>query len=185
MLIILQQYIFTYLQSSSNSNMPLMCVALSPMHKQGYAIAPHRGVSLWLQLHLHFRCDVVNFRHIVDVVVGWLASDLVDLIIFGVSHTHPSHGVFDSLKLGDVSDVKVDDSGWLVDRQLVSASLQIVLKVEKIEHSPAIGLEHIRVYLLIIVFFFLLIPKLIGVLPILLQVTIAREQVASVRCILC
>lgn len=151
-----------------------MCVSLSPVHKQGYAVAPHRGVSLWLQLHLHFRRNVVDFRHIVDVVVGWFASDFVDLIVFRVSYTHPSHSVFDSLKLRDVSDVKVDDSRWLVDRQLVSASLQIILKIEKIEHSPAISLEHIGVDLLIIGIIFLLIPKFIGILPVLRQVPIAR-----------
>jgi hypothetical protein len=91
-----------------------MSIVLDPMNEHSYSITDVVRISLWLNLHLDFRCDIVDFRHIVNVIVSRFTSHFIYFIFLGVSYSHPEHGVFDSFELRNVPHVEIDDSWRLV-----------------------------------------------------------------------
>ena len=96
MTVFLENDILTQLQSAGDSNMALMLEAFDPVDKKCETIAFNIGISLWLQIHLHLRGDVVYFRNVVYVIVCWLTPHFIDLIILRMADPHPEHSVFDS-----------------------------------------------------------------------------------------
>ncbi len=85
--------------------MSRMGIVLGPMNEHLDSIADIVRVSLWLYLHLNFRCNVMNLRHIIDMIVGWLTPHFIDFVFLWVRNSHPEHRVFDSFELRDVSHI--------------------------------------------------------------------------------
>lgn len=151
-----------------------MFVTFSPVNKYLDSITFISRVSFWLQMHLYFWCNIMNFWYIVDMIISWFTSNFINLIIFWIGHSHPKHGIFDSFQLWYISHIQIDDCWRFVNRQFISTSLQIILEIKKIQNSPPISLEDTCFYLSVITYFFFFFVS-IGIITCASKFSISRE----------
>ena len=105
-------------------------IALNPMNYDLKSITSIVRVFLWLYLHFNFWCNVVDLRHMINVIVCWFTPHFINFIIFRMSNSYPNHCILDSIQLGYIPNIKVNDGGRFVDWDFVYSPFKLIFIVE-------------------------------------------------------